>query len=103
MLWLFSVPNSEADTTELIQNQGEYLRLWAQDDGLLTVALRYFRMYGPQMRPNMAISSFVSRCVNGEPPVIYPDGQQTCDFTFVADIVDANRTLLESDAADGDV
>jgi Nucleoside-diphosphate-sugar epimerases len=51
----------------------------------------------------MAISNFVSRCLNGEPPVIYGDGKQTRDFTHVADVVDANRTLLESNAADGDV
>jgi len=41
--------------------------------------------------------------VNGESPVIYEDGQQTRDFTYVDNVVDANRTLLESDAADGDV
>lgn len=38
-----------------------------------------------------------------EPPVIYGGGQQTRDFTYVADVVDANRTLLESDATDDDV
>ena len=41
--------------------------------------------------------------MNKEPSVIYGDGQQTRDFTYVADVVDANRTLLESWAADGDV
>ncbi|MFC6757181.1 MULTISPECIES: SDR family oxidoreductase [Haloarcula] len=65
------------------------------------VALRYFTVYGPRMRPNMAISNFVSRCMNGEPPVIYGDGMQTRDFTFIEDVVEANVTLLEEDAADG--
>jgi len=41
--------------------------------------------------------------VNGEPPVIYGDGQQTRDFTYVDDVVDANRTLLTDGSADGDV
>ena len=65
------------------------------------VALRYFTVYGPRMRPNMAISNFVSRCMNDEPPVIYGDGTQTRDFTYIADVVEANVTLLEEDAADG--
>ena len=69
---------------------------------LPTVALRYFTVYGPRMRPNMAISNFVSRCLNGEPPVIYGDGTQTRDFTYIDDVVAANRTLLSSDAADGE-
>jgi UDP-glucose 4-epimerase len=65
------------------------------------VALRYFTVYGPRMRPNMAISNFVSRCMNDKPPVIYGDGTQTRDFTYIEDIVDANVTLLEEGAADG--
>ncbi|MXR50313.1 NAD-dependent epimerase/dehydratase family protein [Halovenus sp. WSH3] len=67
-----------------------------------TVALRYFTVYGPRMRPNMAISNFVSRCLNGEPPVIYGDGTQTRDFTFIEDVVTANKRLLREDAADGE-
>jgi UDP-glucose 4-epimerase len=69
---------------------------------LPAVALRYFTVYGPRMRPNMAISNFVSRCLNGESPVIYGDGTQTRDFTFIEDIVGANVTLLDTDAADGE-
>jgi len=66
------------------------------------VALRYFTVYGPRMRPNMAITNFVSRCLNGKPPVIYGDGSQTRDFTFIEDVVTANERLLEADAADGE-
>jgi UDP-glucose 4-epimerase len=69
---------------------------------LPTVALRYFTVYGPRMRPNMAISNFVSRCLDGEPPVVYGDGTQTRDFTFVTDVVEANVALLDEDAADGE-
>jgi UDP-glucose 4-epimerase len=54
------------------------------------------------MRPNMAISNFVSRCLNGESPVIYGDGEQTRDFTFIDDIVEANLTLLKTNKADGE-
>jgi UDP-glucose 4-epimerase len=70
---------------------------------LPAVALRYFTVYGPRMRPNMAISNFVSRCLDGQPPVVYGDGTQTRDFTFVDDVVRANVTLLGEDAADGEV
>jgi UDP-glucose 4-epimerase len=54
------------------------------------------------MRPNMAISNFVSRCLNGKPPVVYGDGTQTRDFTYVDDVTAANSALLETDAADGE-
>jgi UDP-glucose 4-epimerase len=58
------------------------------------VALRYFTVYGPRMRPNMAISNFVSRCDRGESPVVYGDGTQTRDFTYVDDVVDATIAAL---------
>jgi len=80
-----------------------YAMVYADQFDLPIVALRYFTVYGPRMRPNMAISNFVSRCMNGEPPVIYGDGKQTRDFTYVEDVVEANRTLLTEDAADGEV
>ena len=54
------------------------------------------------MRPNMAFTNFVSRCLHGEPPVIYGDGSKTRDFTYVEDVVRANETLLRSSAADGE-
>ena len=65
------------------------------------VALRYFTVYGPRMRPNMAISNFVSRCMNGDAPVVYGDGAQTRDFTYIDDVVGANLSLLETGVADG--
>jgi len=67
------------------------------------VTLRYFTVYGPRMRPNMAMTNFVSRCVHGEPPVVYGDGSQTRDFTYIDDVVGVNVDLLETDAADGEV
>lgn len=79
-----------------------YTRVFNELYGLSTVTLRYFTVYGPRMRPNMAISNFVSRCMHDEPPVIYGDGSQTRDFTFIDDIVRANLKLLETDAADGE-
>ena len=105
-----SLPYTEDHPTEPVSPYGvtkltqEHMaRVYTELHDLPTVCLRYFTVYGPRMRPNMAISNFVSRCLNGESPVIYGDGAQTRDFTYVADVVDANRTLLDSDAADGDV
>ena len=80
-----------------------YAMVYAERYGVPAVALRYFTVHGPRMRPNMAISNFVSRCLNGDPPVIYGDGRQTRDFTYVEDVCTANTVLLGTDAADGEV
>ena len=79
-----------------------YACAYAEVYDLPVVALRYFTVYGPRMRPNMAITNFVSRCLNGKPPVVYGDGTQTRDFTYIDDVIEANLTLLETDAADGE-
>ncbi len=80
-----------------------YVRVYNEVYDLPTVSLRYFTVYGPRMRPNMAFTNFVSRCLHGESPVIFGDGTQTRDFTYVDDIIEANRRLLETDCADGEV
>ncbi len=80
----------------------DYCEIWTDIKGVPTVSLRYFTVYGPRMRPNMAISNFVSRCLDDDPPVIYGDGEQTRDFTYIDDVVEANLALLETDAADGE-
>lgn len=102
------LPYDETHPTQPVSPYGvsklaadHYARVYHDLYSLPTVTLRYFTVYGPRMRPNMAISNFVSRCINGNPPVVYGDGQQTRDFTYITDVVDANHTLLASDAADG--
>ncbi len=55
-----------------------------------TISLRYFTVYGPRQRPDMAISKFVSAIKNGTPITIFGEGYQTRDFTYISDIVDAN-------------
>jgi UDP-glucose 4-epimerase len=80
-----------------------YVRVYNEVYGLPTVSLRYFTVYGPRMRPNMAITNFVSRCLYGEPPVVYGDGSQTRDFTYIEDVVEANLRLLSNDSADGEI
>ncbi len=72
----------------------EYCRLFSQLYGLETVALRYFNVFGPRQDPNShyaaVIPKFTTRMIAGEQPIVYGDGEQTRDFTFVANVVDAN-------------
>ena len=103
-----SLPYEETHPTTPVSPYGasklaaeRYAMAYSDVYDLPAVALRYFTVYGPRMRPNMAISNFVSRCMNDEPPIIYGDGTQTRDFTYIDDVVEANVTLLDTDAADG--
>lgn len=105
-----SLPYQEDDPTEPVSPYGvsklsaeEYVRVYHELHGLDTVTLRYFTVYGPRMRPNMAMTNFVSRCLQGEPPVIYGDGSQTRDFTYVTDVAGVNERLAATGAADGEV
>jgi nucleoside-diphosphate-sugar epimerase len=58
--------------------------------GVPTVSLRYFTVYGPRQRPDMGFHKFLRATLSGEPIVLYGDGEQTRDFTFVSDAVNAN-------------
>jgi nucleoside-diphosphate-sugar epimerase len=69
------------------------LAAWHATYGLETVALRYFNVYGPRQSPRSryaaVVPKFVEAVLAGDAPVIYGDGQQTRDFTWVGDVVDA--------------
>lgn len=79
-----------------------YCRLFSELYGLKTAALRYFNVYGPRQDPSSdyaaVIPKFIHRLKNGRPPVIYGDGEQTRDFVFVKDVVQANIKAMDSDA-----
>jgi len=62
-----------------------------------TVSLRYFTVYGPRQRPDMAIHKFVEAILNNEEITVFGDGTQTRDFTFVDDAVEANLLAAETD------
>lgn len=94
-----TLPVSPYGTSKLAAER--YACAYHEVYGIPTVVTRYFTVYGPRMRPNMAISNFVSRCLNGRPPVVYGDGSQTRDFTFIEDVIEANLELLESDSVTG--
>jgi len=57
--------------------------------GLPTVSLRYFTVYGPRQRPDMGFHKFLRAAIRGEPITVFGDGEQTRDFTYVADVVAA--------------
>jgi len=63
--------------------------LYFANYGVPTVSLRYFTVYGPRQRPDMAFHRFLRATLQGHPITVYGDGEQTRDFTFVADIASA--------------
>lgn len=68
-----------------------------------TVSLRYFTVYGPRQRPDMAFHRFCKALLRDEPIRVYGDGYQTRDFTYIGDIVEANLRAATSEAAVGQV
>ena len=64
--------------------------LYFANFGVPAVSLRYFTVYGPRQRPDMAFHKFLRAAILGEPITVYGDGEQTRDFTFVSDAVTAN-------------
>ena len=71
-----------------------YCRAFNNVYGIETMALRYFNVFGPRQDPSSAYSGVISRFIDslmtGKTPVIYGDGEQSRDFTYVANVVDAN-------------
>ncbi len=86
-------------------DQEKLVLLWGRQIGIPTVALRYSCTYGPRQsifNPYTGvIAIFCTRLLNNLPPVLYEDGEQTRDFSFVEDIARANLLVAESDALDG--
>jgi nucleoside-diphosphate-sugar epimerase len=76
-------PVSPYGVTKLAAEQ--LCHLYFVNHGVPTVSLRYFTVYGPRQRPDMGFHRFFSALLDGRPLVQYGDGQQTRDFTFVAD------------------
>lgn len=77
--------------------------LYARSFGLSTVSLRYFTVYGPGQRPDMAFTRFLRAAVRGEPITIFGNGEQIRDFTFIEDVVDANLQVAFKPVAAGSV
>jgi nucleoside-diphosphate-sugar epimerase len=81
-------PVSPYGVTKLASEQ--LCLVYAENFDVPAVSLRYFTVYGPRQRPDMAFNRFIAALVNGREITIYGDGRQTRDFTFISDIVAAN-------------
>jgi UDP-glucuronate 4-epimerase len=104
------LPTSEDATPQPLSPYGvtklgaeQLCLLYHANHGLETVALRYFSVYGPRQRPDMAFNRFCRAALADEPITIYGDGRQTRDFTYVGDVVAATRAAAGADAARGGV
>ena len=86
-------------------DQERMVLAWGRQTGVPTVALRYSCTYGPRQSVfnpyTGVIAIFCTRLLNGQPPVLYEDGEQTRDFCYVGDVARANLLAAESDALDG--
>lgn len=90
-------PVSPYGVTKLAAENLCYLYYTAR--GLPVVTLRYFTVYGPRQRPDMAIYRFIKAIAAGQPVTIYGDASQRRDLTYVDDIVDATVLAAETGAA----
>ena len=72
--------------------------LYWKNYGVPTISLRYFTVYGPRQRPDMAIHKFVKAIFKGDEIAVFGDGTQTRDFTYVDDAVEGNILAAESDS-----
>lgn len=77
--------------------------VYAANHGVPTVSLRYFTVFGPRQRPDMAMHRLIEAALGGDPFPLYGDGSQVRDFTYVGDVVEANLRAATRDLAPGTV
>jgi len=84
-----------------------YCQMFTWIYGLETVSLRYFNVFGPRQNPRSQYAAVVPRFVEafliGRPPVIFGDGEQSRDFTYVDNVVQANLLAADAEGAAGEV
>jgi len=94
-------PHSPYGVTKLA---AEHLcNLYAANWGVPTTSLRYFTVYGPRQRPDMAMHRLIAGALEGRPFPLYGDGSAVRDFTFVGDVVTANLCAADRECAPGTV
>lgn len=105
-----SYPTREQDATwpkspyGVSKLAGEHLvGLYARNFGLPTTSLRYFTVYGPRQRPDMAFTRFLRSAIRGDSVRLFGTGAQVRDFTYIDDIVEANVLAISVDHAPGSV
>ena len=84
-----------------------YCQVFTRVYGLETVSLRYFNVFGPRQDPGSqysgVVSRFISSLLSGERPVIFGDGEQSRDFTYIDNVVAANLSAASANGASGKV
>lgn len=84
-----------------------YLRVFAQLYGMETCALRYFNVFGPRQDPASeyaaVIPRFITKMLRGEQPTVFGDGEQTRDFCFIENVIDANLRAASATGLKGQV
>lgn len=95
------MPNGPISPYAVAKLAGElYTTVFWRVYGLETVSLRYFNVFGPRQDPNSMYSGVIVKFIRslsiGEPPLVFGDGKQTRDFTYVANVVQANMLALEA-------
>src|SRR5688572_14656718 len=85
----------------------QYMQMFTRLYGLETVSIRYFNVFGPRQDPSSpysgVISVFATALLQNRPPTIYGDGEQTRDFTYVANVVDGVLRACEAPGANGQI
>ena len=102
------MPHNPLSPYALHKQLGEqYAQMFTRLYGFETVTTRYFNVFGPRQDPTSpysgVISLFIKALIDGTPPVIYGDGGQTRDFTYVGNVVDGVLRAAETPAASGEV
>jgi len=105
-----STPTMEEDEKRPISPYGvtklaaeNLVTLFGSEFGLNTVSLRYFTVYGPRQRPDMAFNKLIRAGKTGDSFPLHGDGSQIRDFTFVSDVVEANKLAAFSEVRPGSV
>jgi len=84
-----------------------YCQVFSRVYSLETICLRYFNVFGPRQNPSSTYSGVISRFIDslmtGKTPIIYGDGEQSRDFTFIANVVDANIKAAQAEKGVGEI
>jgi UDP-glucose 4-epimerase len=87
-----NIPVSPYGATKVLAEH--YARVYQEIYGMPTISLRYFTVFGPRMRPDLAINIFTHLALKNETITIFGDGEKTRDFTYITNIVDGNMKVM---------